>query len=261
MYAVAVVELGGPVEAEAAALASDLGVTPYEVRLTLTAGLPAIILTTAQRERADAVVERIVGRKHGALVSDIEAVVPSTAMVQMRRFGLEADAATVEDPGVADPRLEYEDILVMVRAQHRWTEVAVEQIRERKFRPGAAILTGGAVMTKKTVRQVQTKQEEREEVLYVFRRSGATPWLLHETAQYQGLGADLVPTRHGNFLTTIRLLRERARFAKYDDRLLAHRRVPALGSNGEGEPETLGIDLLAHVLAVWVARESEPYRG
>ena len=51
MYVVAILELATSVEAEAAALAADLGSTAYEQRLHLVAGLPAVVLTTADPAR------------------------------------------------------------------------------------------------------------------------------------------------------------------------------------------------------------------
>jgi hypothetical protein len=259
VYVVAIAALAGPVEAEAAALAADLGVTPYELRLNLTAGLPAFVLMSSDRERAISVRDRIAARRHGTIFCDSDQVVASQAMVSMRRFRLEADAVLADD-SAAETRLEYDDIHVLLRAVHRTTETEVEEVREKKFRPGAALLTGGVVLTKTRVREVQRTREEREEVLYIFRQSGATPWLLPESAQYQGLGKDLVPTRHGNFLTTIRLLRERSRFAKYDERLISRRKLPELSIASDTEGSTSGMDLVAHVLAQSIAGGAEPYR-
>jgi hypothetical protein len=259
VFVVAIGELAGPVEAEALALAADLGMTPYEVRLNLTAGLPAIVLMSTDRERAVTVYNRIAARRHGTILCDSDDVVPSQAMVSMRRFRLEPDAVLADD-SAAETRLEYDDIHVLLRAVHRTSDTDVEHIRERKFRPGMALLTGGLVMTKKQVREVERTREGREEVLYIFRQSGATPWLLYESSQFQGLGKDLDPTRHGNFMTTIRLLRERSRFAKYDERLVARRKLPELSIASDDDGATAGMDLVAHVLAQCLAGGAEPYR-
>jgi len=89
-----------------------------------------------------------------------------------------------------------------------------------------AIATGGLIMSKKTTREVTTKTETREQVLYLFRKSGGAPWILRErAARYMGLGADLRPTSLENFGTTIRRLRELAPLAFYDERLMSGRPV------------------------------------
>jgi hypothetical protein len=254
MYVVALAELGATVEAETPALAVDLGVTPYEVRLLLTAGLPAIVLATPELARATSLFEVLRNRKHGVVVCDSAATVTHASMVSMQRFRLDADAVVADDPGAAETRLDYEDIHALLRATHRQSVVATGTVRERHFRAGAAIMTMGVVNSKTTVREVKTEREEREEVLYAFRRSGATPWILRESAQFLGLGQDLGPTRHGNFLTTIRLLRERSRFARYDERLLSRRKLPELFPGNDG------VDLLANVLSLWFAGAKDPYR-
>jgi len=76
-------------------------------------------------------------------------------------------------------------------------------------------------------------------VLYLFRKSGATPWILREQGtHYEALGARLAPTAAPNFVTTVAELRARAPQACYDERLVARRTA---------SPTEL--DLLAHLVA------------
>lgn len=260
MYLVFLTELGSPIEAEASALARDLGITAYEARMKLTAGLPAAVRTTQDRAAATALSDLLLTRRHRALVCDTADVVSSERMIAMRDFRLAEDAATVPDATGPDTRLEYADVMVLLRAVHRESTTTTETVRERKFRPGAAVMTGGLVLSKTTSRDVQTTREAREEVLYAFRRSGATPWLLRESSHYQGLGADLAPTRRANFMTTVRLFRERSRFAAYDERLLTRKQLPHVAGPDGTSDLTAGTDLLAHVLALSLARPGGPYR-
>src|SRR6185503_5112979 len=114
VYVVAITELATPVEQEAAALAADLGTTPYEERLNLASGLPAVVLTAADRARALALLKALRARGHGAVAIDAAVVVSSEAMVSMRRFGLEEGALTAEGE-----RLPHGEILALIRAMHR----------------------------------------------------------------------------------------------------------------------------------------------
>jgi hypothetical protein len=142
-----------------------------------------------------------------------------------------------------------------------------EKVVERTFKPGTAIMTGGLKMTSKKTTEIDEKQEEKEGVVYFFRRSGERPWVLMEgSTRYTGLGPALLSTQILNFQRTIEILRQRMTFATYDDRLLSVKKVPERSSsNANGTRlETSsgsGVDLLAHILASWIASSHEtPYR-
>jgi hypothetical protein len=131
---------------------------------------------------------------------------------------------------------------------HQTTTTSTSKVTERKLRPGMAIVTGGLVMSKKSTREVTTRTDTREQVLYLFRRSGAAPWILRErSARYACLGNDLRPTSLENFATTIRLLRACAPLAIFDERLMANRPIRGVADGVEAT------DLLAHLLAIDLA--------
>lgn len=267
MYVVALVTLATPgdTDAEAAALAADLGATVYEQRLQLAGGLPAVVLTTPDADRARALLRALRGRGHGAAAFDAAAVVPSGAMLALRRGRLEADALVAEDParppGAAGApaealdRLPFEDVLALIRASQRRRVEETVQVKERKFGMGRAVMTGGLMLTKKVTREETRVSDERMEVLYLFRRSGARPWLLRERgAAYTWLGDKVAPASMHNFQATVALLRERAPGARYDDRLTGPRRALPFAGEGDDESPDPTADLLAHVLALWAAR-------
>jgi hypothetical protein len=101
-------------------------------------------------------------------------------------------------------------------------------------------------------------------VLYVFRASGETPWLLRERGtHYTGLGASLAPSSTQNFMTMIGRLRAAAPGAAYDERLLNARSAPArtaltgrAGNEQVSVSSASGVDLLAHVMAAWRTRQA-----
>jgi hypothetical protein len=242
MHLVAIAELAGSIGAAIGPLATDIGTTPYELRLVLNAGLPAVVLATVDEALARGVVEAVARHGHTPLSCDRREVAPSARMTALRDFQLTEDAVLAR-AGSSDS-VRYDDIAVLLRAMHRATSETVQQVKEHKLRPVMAIATGGLVTSKTTTREVVTRTEQREQVLYVFRRSGAPPWILRErSANYGGLGADLRPTSLESFAATIERLRGVAPQAAYDERLLSYRPVRGVAQGIEAT------DILAHLLA------------
>jgi hypothetical protein len=243
MHLVAIGELRGSIEDAIRPLANDLVTTPYELRLLLNAGLPAVVLATVDETRARAAFEAIRRHGHVPIACQRSDVVPSQHMTPLREFRL-AEDALVADAGSGD-RLSYPDIAVLLRAMHKTTTVGVEEVKERKFRPVMAIATGGLVLSKTTKREVTTRTEAREQVLYIFPRPSSVPWLLRErSARYGGLGAELRPTSLDNFARTTQRLRQRAPEAAYDERLMNSRPIRGVADGIEAS------DILAHLLAI-----------
>lgn len=263
MYVVAIAELRGEIDAEAAPLAADLGVTAYQARLLLAPGVPAVLVTTPDKPRALDLLARVRARGHGAVACDLAAVVDSADMVSMRRFRLGADAVALEDR--PDERLPYDDVLALVAAVHRHRTDTSTRTRETRFSAARAVMTSGLSMTKTVQTDSHATQEERDAVLYMFRRSGATPWILHEHGTaWAGHGRSLAASANENFRLTVALLRERAPAAVYDDRLMT-RKAPerATVHGGAGSSSTTvrtssqgGMDLLAHLVALSAARRA-----
>ena len=139
VFFVVLIRLVGSLDDEAKVLAEAIGVTPYETRLKLVAGLPAVVMTSANREPAIEVLRGLRGRGHGAVGFDGSAVVPNESMRAMRNFGLEPDAVTVGRP--SGERLPYEDISTMLRAAHRTSVDSVSVTKETKLSLGRTALT------------------------------------------------------------------------------------------------------------------------
>jgi len=255
VYVVALLELSGPIEAEAANLARDLGSTVYEERLKLAAGLPAIVLTSADAGAAHDLAAKLVARGQDARVCDTADVVSSGDMLTLRRFAFEPNALVSLDDAA---RLPYDDILALIRASHQTRTETRTETRSKQFSAGRAILPGVLVPRKNVTREEKTVANEREHVLYICRASGEAPWLLRERgAQYAGLGEEAGPSSAQNFLAFIARLRKMAEGAAYDERLLHPRAAPSRvvrtpgASEGFAVSSASGVDLLAHLLAQW----------
>ena len=245
MQLVAIGELGGPIDATLVPLAADLQTTAYELRLVLNAGLPAVVLITAEASVAQSAVAAISRHGHTAVSCDRREAVPSAHMTALRDFRLEPDGLVAHEG--SGQVLEYGDIVALLRALHRTTTESVEKVKERKLRPAMAIATGGLITSKTVKRDVITRTEQREQVLYIFRRRGAPPWILRErSARYGGLGEVLRPTSLENFSSAVERIRERAPSAAYDDRLMTSRPIRGVAA-GVG-----ATDILAHLLAKYL---------
>jgi len=256
VFVVALAELGGPAEAEAPLLAADLGCTAYDARLMLAGGLPAVVKTTADKAQAIELLGKLRARGHGAVACDTGAVASSGSMKTMKAFRLGADA--IEEGG---ERLPYDDLVALVGAVHRSRTDSTTVSKEKKFSMSRALLTSGLSMSKTVTKETKASAEDRESVLYLFRKSGEAPWLLREHGtNWAGHGRALEATEAGNFKVTVALLREKAKGAQYDDRLVTRKvgeRAALHGGSGTTTVKTSSeatMDLLAHVLAMWLAR-------
>jgi len=244
-YVVALLRLAGTVDAAVAALPDELGTTAYELRLTLAGGFPAVVLVTTDGARAAASARTLEAKGHRTVCLDRADVTASSHMIDLRDFQLEPSNLVASAGGASMP---FADIGVLIRATHRTTTTTVQEVKGRQLRPVMAVVTGGMILSKKVTKEVTSTTEQRHQVLYLFRRSGAAPWILRERgARYEGLGKDLQPIAVENFATTIRKLRQLAPHAAYDERLVGKRVVRGLADGTES------VDLLAHLVAMTLA--------
>lgn len=259
MFVVALTRLATTVDAEAAALASNLGKAVYETRLLLNGGLPTILSTTTDRDAATALLASVRARGHGAVACDGDAVHLRRDMTSISRFHFEGEEIVSVDGAGTSSRLRYDEVLALVRGIHKRSSTKTKEVTEKKFAMGRALITGGLASNKSVSREVVESSEERDEVLYVFRRDAACPWILVDAeARYQGLADRLARTQRENFLVTIECLRAMCPGAQYDEHLLTNRRIPerfTRTSSGKAAETSSsdGVDLLAHLVALAVA--------
>lgn len=256
MFVVALLELSSSVEEEAPLLSAELGVTAYEAGLLLRSAPPVLLLRTEDRTAAVDLLARTRGRGHDVVAFDTDAVCASDTMMAPRSFRLESDAL-VASP--AEERLPYADVLAIVRAVHQTRTETTTTTKEKKTSLARAALSGGLVTSKTVERQTTQSTEAREAVAYVFRASGAAPWLLSASRlRYDGLGTRLAPSQHENFEALLGLLQAQAEGAVTDARLLAFRGgAETLRSVRSGEHRASSastIDVLAHAVALSVSR-------
>ncbi len=257
MFAVALLNLASAPEAEAQKLAGDLGVTVFEAGQLVRGTLPSIILKTPDRARALALMEKLRARGHEAAACDVSLVTPVEQLHELRDFRLEPDALVSLNPAGGSERLPWGEVVALVRAVQKGTGRSTEKTTERKFNLGKAVLTGGLSVSSAVTRETSREVDERDPVLFLFRRAGA-PWVARESrCRYEGLGAELKAARPENFNTLVRLLRERLPGAPFDDRLMRARAgAEKLQLDGRGaqtgSSNAEAVNLLAPVVAMAV---------
>lgn len=265
MFVVALTRLSCSLEDAAKGLAPELGVTVYDLRLTFTAGLPAILTITPDKQRALSLLSTVRRGGHTALACDVDAVVAHEDMVHMRRFRFDPFGLYCETHA-GELNLPYGDILCGLRAVHKSSTETTTAKTEKSFALGRTIASGGLMIRKTTTREVTSSSEERENVFYIFRRSGLTPWLLSEGhANYSALGPHMDRTQRENFLKTIELIKGACAEAAFDDRLMSAKKIPesvsrsvshGASSKSSGSSSADGVDLLAHLLAFALSRDA-----
>jgi hypothetical protein len=259
MYVVGIVELGTALDAEAQALAARLGKTAYETRLKLLGGFPASVLSTVDRELAFQTLSELESRGHEAVVLDSATLVANERMPAIRRFRFEPDAIVLDDPNAS--RLPASDVAALLRAVHHTRTDLRAEVQTKSFSVGRALMTGGLMSSKTTKSEERSSSTDTEPVLYAFRRSGDTPWILRERGtNYSALGPELGPSSMQNFLTTVRRLRELAPHAVYDERLLELRvqagppfKTTRLDAESLTASTASSVDIAAHLLARWIS--------
>ncbi len=232
MHVVALSRWGAPMEAELAALAPWFGITPYDLRLRAAAGLPALLLSTADGSAAAQLVSRLRARGHGAVTCDTSDAA-GAAVQQARDFSFEPSTLRGQDSTGQPYELPYVDIAGLVRAVSVEGSQNVVTVTEKKLNVGMAVMSGGLKMSKSTTRTTRSESEQRQQLLYVFKHGRAASLVFGELSlRYQGLGAALKPTTLHNFLALVEALKSRAPHALYDQRFLTQKRKVGIAATG-----------------------------
>lgn len=267
MYVVSLVTMTAPAEAEAVPIASELGLTVYETRMKLAAAKPSILLQTADEAQATKLARRLQERGHGAIAFDTKAVIGSSEMTAVDHYRLTGNGVEIDPvPGQrqnAEEPLPYDDISALLLAMHRTSSEETKEEAHKEFSAGRALMSGGLVRNRTVSRSVTTHSEQREHVLYIYRRVGR-PWIFRERARH--VGPPVGVGRLETFRNIVTQLRANCPRALFDDRLMKAKppeRINARDmSAGLAASNEQGIDLLAYALASWItAAQGNPYRA
>jgi len=226
---------GPPLESELPALAAQLGVVAYDLRLRLAGGLPAVFATVSDEAEANQHLEFLRARGHGAVLCNSSVVRSPEEQLVPSLFELTATSVSGSLGGNQKFDVPYTDIFALVHAASVISAEETKTTQEKKLSLGRAVVSGGLVMRKKVDRVDKKVTTEQEQVLYMFSRAQPTPYLWKElTLNYEGLGEERKLTTVENFATLTKQLRARAPHAFYDQRLLTQKRRGGITSLAGG---------------------------
>ena len=222
MHIVAIHNLSQNKEALAGTLAAALGATVYEAlsRLRSPGKGPFVVGVFAAIGAADELVKKLrLGGFEAALLKEDEIETAAAGLV-VRKFRFRGDALTVESTKEESLVIDYSSIDLIIRGTSIAQSTVIETVKEKKFDPGMALLTGGLKMTKTTEKTLESTVQTREGFFYLYAGDQRTLIFREGGLAYESLGTLLQPTRQANFSFVIEELRRRSPEAIYDDRLL-----------------------------------------
>jgi len=236
MKLVAVVRTPERAEEAAQALAEAAGVAPAEARLRLAPEPPAL-LARLEPSRADALAASL--RKAGVAVLALDAAVPKDEhRTVARTVSFDADGFTFTPRGGNPVGIPSGEVLGILRAS-RSSRVDTERTEKSRELSWTRSLSTGVPMTRTVTKTVHASDEQVEQVVFVLARDGREVALAEREVDFSCLGPGMQPSSTANMAELARRLREGARAAFYDERLLrlGRRPLPFLGG-GEWRSQT-----------------------
>jgi hypothetical protein len=252
MHIIAIHNLPQSKEALAEALAAVLGATVYEAlsRLRSPGKGPFVVGVFAAIGPAEELLKKLrTGGFEAALLKEDEIETEAVGFV-VRKFRFSGDALVVESREEESLAIDYSSIDLIIRGTSISQSTTSEIVKEKKFDPGMALLTGGLKLTKTTEKTIESTAQTRESFFYLY--AGDQQMLIFREGglSYDSLGTAMQPTRQANFTYLLEELRRRSPEAIYDDRLMNRAgQVQLLGPSLSPEKHIdIATSLLAKVL-------------
>jgi hypothetical protein len=205
-------------------LASALGLAPAEARLRLGPEPPAL-LARLDPDKADALVVTLGKAGLAALAVDVRVPTDKDRTI-VRSFSFDDRVVTFTSRAGDSMVVSWADVVAILRGL-RASRSQVEQVeKSKRFSVGTAVATGGLKMTRASTRTVRSSEESTEQVILVFAQDGHAALLAESAVDFSCLGSSMQPSSTGNMVELARRLRDRAKGAFYDERLLRLGRRP-----------------------------------
>jgi hypothetical protein len=262
MHVVAINRLQGSVDQLACRLAGALDVTPYEARarVMVPGGGPAVVGAFAAPADAAACVRRLQGAGFATLIVDSSEIARDDNRfdVYQIRFGGDALEAVARNGGHRS--VPFASVTLLLRGMAFGRAVESSVVREKKFSPGRAVLSGGLLL-RKTVETVTETTTSYQKLFLMIYAAGQSPLVLNpEQMDFSTLGSNLRLTREANFAWVCAELRRNCARAVWDERLQTRQgQAQLLGPTLSPDVYLdLGIALLARAAATTVP-STDPY--
>jgi len=211
-------------EEAAQALARAAGIVLAEARMRLAREPPALV-ARLEPERADALAAAL--REAGLSALSMDAAVPSDRdRLVARTVALGEAGATFTSRAGAAMEVGWLEVLAILRGARASLSRTERTERSTGLSIGRAIATGGVAWTRKTERTVRSSDESVQQVILVYARDGRAAILAEGEVEFGCLGPALQPSATANMAELARRLRERAKGAFHDERLLRLGRQP-----------------------------------
>ena len=215
----------------ARAFAEASGLTGAEARMRLAPEPPAL-LARLEPAKAGALVAAL--RKAGLAVVTIPLQCPTDEdRLLVQRFAFEGAGFALTSRSGELLQAPWSEVIAVLRGL-RASRTDVDRTEtSKKLSLGRAVLTGGVVISATSTRRVHSSTEETEQVIFLYLRDGRAATFSEHELQFTSLGAAMQPSSTANVLELARRLREGAKGAFHDDRLLrlGRRPVPLLMGN------------------------------
>jgi hypothetical protein len=261
---VAVVRAPAQPEDAARALADAGGMTLAEARMRL-APEPPSLLARLEPSAADALAATL--RKAGLAALAVDLGVPTDRDRTVARTVALGEAGATFTPRAGEPlEVGWPEVLAVLRGARASRSDVERTETTKKLSLGRAVATGGLALSRTTRQTVRSSEESQEQVILVYARGGRSALLAERELDFTCLGPRMQPSSTGNMLALASALRDRARAAFHDDRLLrlGRRSLPLLAGREsrietkaivETRVDTAGsLDVLAEILRRAVAQ-------
>lgn len=224
MKLVAIVRAPPRMEEAAAAAASATGLTLAECRMRLSPEPPAL-LARLEDGAAEALVSSL--RSAGLAALAIDAKVPTdSARTVAQRVAFTSEAVTFT-PRFGDAfEIGWPDVLAVLRGSRESRSDMERTEKSRSLSLGMAVATGGLKMTRTSTKTFHSSDAATQQLILVFARDGRAAAIVEGQVEFGCLGADLQPSSTANMAALALRLREQAKHAFHDDRLLRLGRRP-----------------------------------
>ncbi len=258
MKLVAIVRVPRQPEEAAKALADALGLTLAEARMRLAPEPPALL---ARLEPDEAVALVVSLRKGGLAALAVDVPCPTGKDRTVAHSLSFSDAGITFMPRFGDSmQVLWADVLAIMRGLRASRSDVERTEKSRSFSVATAVATGGLKMTRTSTKTVHSRDESTEQVVLVYARDGRVAMLAEHQLDFSCLGPAMHPASTGNMVELTHRLREKAKAAFYDERLLrlGRRPLPFLaGSESRSQAGTIvstrtetsgSLDVLAEVM-------------
>ncbi len=224
-------------EEAAKALAVAAGLTVAEARMRLSPEPPAL-LARLEAGAALRLTATLRESEVAALAVDVE--VPTDRDRTVARTVVFSEASITFGTRSGD-RLEIPpaSVVAILRGLRVSRTESSRTEKATRFSVGTAIATGGLKMTRTSATVARSTEEKAEQVILVYALDGRAALLAEHELDFSCLGPAMKPSSTANMVELARRVREAARGAFYDERLLrlGRRSLPLLAV-GESRIQT-----------------------